>query len=226
MKRFLCFAFVASLCGQATASQYLIDDGTMENAIGLTGTTIFDQFWTNSFVAIAGCEVVTGIDMMTGFAGGNISNGSPITLFIGADANLDGILDQGGVLSFVNTTVQGANSLAFHTYDLPDWTFNVGDGFVVGALWTNTATERFISSIDTDAPHFFGRSYIGFDAGGAIDLNNINAVPGGNRNFIENFGFNGNWMIRANCEPVPEPATLAVLGMGALALLRRRRAQK
>lgn len=221
MRKLICFAAMAAVVGQANA-QYMIDDGSMENAIGLNGTSIFDQFWSNSFVAEAGCEVITSIDIMLGFGNGNISNGRPITMFIGADSNLDGILDQGGVLSSMVSTVQGANTQTFATYDLTDVTLNAGDGFVVGALWTNTATERFISSIDTTDPDLSGRSYIGFAGGGTVDLNNINGVPGGQRGFIEQFGLPGNWMIRANCEAVPEPGTIAALGLGALCLLRRR----
>jgi hypothetical protein len=219
-KQSLVFAFLACAIGSASASQYVIDDGTVESALGVSGSDPFQILWTNSFVIEAGCETITGIDIMLGVNSNVLSNGRPLTLFIGSDANQDGILDQGGVLSQLFSTVQGASTHTFVTYDLSDVTFNVGDGFVVGAVWASTSTERFVADLDRTAPHFARRSYFGIELGGTIDPNDINAI--GFQNFVENIGVDGNFMLRANCGPVPEPATVVALAMGSLAVLRRR----
>jgi hypothetical protein len=133
---------------------------------------------------------------------------------------LDGILDQGGVLGLLNSTVMGANTHAFVTYDLTDVTFNVGDGFVVGAVWASNSPDFYVAAMDWTLPHYLGRSYAGVGPTGSVDPNDINAIP--EQGFVESFNIPGNFMLRANCGPVPEPATVVAMAMGSLAVLRRR----
>lgn len=220
MKQPVILALLTCAIGSASASQYVIDDGTPDLALGVLNGR--ELLWTNSFVIEEGCETITGIDIMLGIISSPIPNGVPITLFIGADANIDGILDQGGVLSLLNSTVMGASTETFVTYDLADVTFNVGDGFVVGAVWAPNAPDLFAACVDLTPPTFLRRSYVASGPAGTIDPNNINAIP--SQRFYEGIfpDFPGNFLLRANCDPVPEPATVVALAMGSLVVLRRR----
>ena len=79
------------------------------------------------------------------------------------------------------------------------------------------------ASIDQTAPTTSGVSFAGFTAGGAMNINNLASI-GANYGTIEGFGLPGNWAVRAVGDAIPEPTALSLLGLGGLALVRRRRA--
>ncbi len=90
--------------------------------------------------------------------------------------------------------------------------------FDVNGLIVKTDTTSFTTGItDRDLLLIPRRNFrVGYDTG----ANTLN-TPG--------FDPNGTWSVGvsdASLTPVPEPATMAALGLGALALLRRRRASK
>ncbi len=221
MKRFYALAATLVVAASAFASVYTINDGSADDSIGLNGATGLQIYWSTSFTAVAGAEKITSVDIMFGFnTGAFAKDGSPVRLSIAMDANGDGIADTGGVISDLSTTVTGANTNTFQNYDLPDVVLNAGDGFVVSAIIDSNADNRFPSTQDTTSP-VSGRNYIGFDT--TVDPNNVAGITAGQADFVENFGLPGNWMINANAEAVPEPATMTVLALGALGLIRRRR---
>ena len=201
---------------------YQIHDGTAENSIGLTGTTEVSFLWGTNFTAAAGEEVITSIDISFGTAATTNFIGNPVTVFL-MRANLDGTPMQGGLLTSVGGTITSNNT--FINFDITDTVLLVGDRFMVGAVHFRAgATPMFPAAIDQTAP-VNGRNYAAFLPSATIDPNNIEAVPAANRNFIENFGLPGNWLITANASPVPEPGTFVAIGLGlaGLALARRRK---
>lgn len=221
MKKAISLAAAAMFATCGFASVYTINDGVYDDAVGLGGQANVQIFWSTSFTAVAGAEKITTLDVMFGFALTDVSNNSPILLTISQDANGDGIADVGGVVSSLNSTVTGGGTGVFQNYDLPDVTFAAGQGFVVGVLINSNSGNPFPAAQDTTNP-VPGRNWIAFDT--TIDPNNLSTIPSGQGDFVENFGLRGNWMINANAtEAVPEPATMTVLGLGAVALMRRRR---
>lgn len=218
--RIIASAFV--LCAVTAANaQYFIDDGTGETSIGITGAPN-GMLWSNSFVATAGNEKITGIQIAFGHqSNGGVPDGTPITAVLWSDNDLNGIPDQGGVLAtFAGVTANNMTD-TFVNFDIPDVTLAVGQGFAVGAVIQNTSVW-FPARQDTNTT-LANRSYAAFILPGPLDPNNIAAVPAGQQGFIEGFGLPGNWMVRASAAPVPEPATCIALGLGAAALLRRRK---
>jgi hypothetical protein len=212
-----------ALCALSSLSfggVYSINDGTPEDSIGLN-QTVANIYWSTSFTVTAGNETINSISGMFGFNTGTFAtNGTPLTVTLSRDANHDGIADASGVVSNLVSTITGANTNTFQVYDIPDFTFAVGDGFVASFMLLAGPTNSFPATMDSTAP-VAGRNWIAFDTL-PIDPNNLAAVPAGNKGFIESFGLASNWMINVNASPVPEPASMAVLGMGALALIRRR----
>jgi hypothetical protein len=90
--------------------------------------------------------------------------------------------------------------------------FNPGDDLVltIGLNgYTQTAAQAFFASGDF--------------ANGVTDA--ISSTSGNNVNGSAS-GFSSPMFVQFTTAPVPEPASMAVLGLGALALIRRRRAKK
>lgn len=202
MKNLLVLGLVLT---SASGFAYVLDDGVSENALGLTNGG--DLIWANQFTVTAGNETITGLQ--AAFGNCNIANGSAITAFLWSDPNNDLDPTDGGILSQVAGVVANSGTDTFNVYDFADVTLNVGDSFFVGLISTHTA-GTFVASLDQSAP-VANRSWlqVGTSLSGAVTTEAVN--------------FPGNWMIRADStSAVPEPATMAILGAGALALLRKK----
>lgn len=193
-------------------AQYFHDDGGNEGSIGLLDGGAIT--WANEFMSVAGCEVITSIDIAWGRSAGSgfmVPDGTSVFVQLWSGPNNDGNpIDAFLLKSVLGTTLNLGNS--FSTYDIDDTLITPGRRFFVGTTITHASGE-FPASWDSTTPQ--GRSWIaigGNFAGGAYNLSSL--------------GLPGNWMIRANCEAVPEPASMAALGLGAAALVCRRRRKK
>ncbi|MBX3323254.1 MAG: PEP-CTERM sorting domain-containing protein [Phycisphaeraceae bacterium] len=190
---------------------YLLDDGTQDEAIGLIGGGAI--MYLNRFTVTAGREYLTGISIAPGLFGSGNARDIILKVFrVNGDpsnpANLQNIYKADAVL-------EGPRSDDFQKFNVggPNvFLGNAGDEFMVG-FWVNSLDGDFLGAIDQTASQGMSWAMAGSDPND-ISTWTIWGV-------IDSFGFPGNWMIRANA--VPAPGALALLGLGGLATVRRRR---
>jgi len=201
---------------------YLYDDGTVENGVGIGGTTPFDIIWLNRFTVQPGGEIITDIQAAFGSPSDTRNyNGLPLTLLVYSD------IDGGGpgnasLLTSFNTTVTNGNTGILNSYDITDTLIPTTEFWVAVLMANLPGGAGFVAAIDQTLPHTAGVSYAGFTSGVAIDPNNLGAIPATNIGTIEGFNLAGNWALRASA--VPAPGSIALLGLGGLLAARRRRA--
>lgn len=208
--RILALASLAVFVSVAHAD-YVYDDGTFEDSIGLSNGGTF--VWANQFTVESGLEVITGAQFAFGL-GSNLVAGAPFTINLWSDPNGDGNPNDASILATMSATVP----VGYENMEYTNFTFAapvelaVGQNFFLGAQITHIANV-FPAVIDQTSTA--GKSWIGIgsDWSGTIGV-------------VDTFGFPGNWGIRATAQPVPEPATMAALGIGLAAIARRRKAAK
>lgn len=206
LKKLFILGLIGSACA-ANALLYSYDDGVSENALGLTaGGSIT---WANQFTAALGGETITNVQIAWGNSTASLE-GVAVTARLWSDPNGDGNPADAVALSSQAGNIVGTGTNVFQIFDIADVTLLVGQNFFVGAEITHAAGQ-FPASFDTTAP-IAGKSWISTGAAWTGSIFEITAI-----------GFPGDWMIRADSTAVPEPATMAVLGLGAMALLRKRR---
>ncbi len=188
------------------ASTYMIDDGTAEDAIGLTFGG--DVIALNEFAVIPGAETITTVSIAWGtpvFPDPTL-NGLSYTVCIWSDPNGDGNPNDAVLLATAPGTISSQGTNTFLTTDVADTTITTAN-FFVGFLVTH-AGGQFPSAFDQTAPTFSNRSYIAGDSvsGDIMNLNN-NELPVAP---IESFGLVGNWLIRADAAPAGPLELLSV----------------
>lgn len=194
---------------QTPASTYMVDDGTAENAIGLTNGG--DVIALNGFAVSAGNNIITNIQIAFGSPGGagiNL-NGTSFTAVLWSDPNGDGLPGDAAVLATAPGIISGFATNTFVNVSIAP-TVVLTPNFFVGFLITHPA-GAFPAALDQTAPTFSNVSFIAGGAAGSGNINNLNA-NGLPVTSIESVGFPGNWLIRADA--VPEPSTFALIGLG------------
>ncbi len=201
---------------------YQHDDGTIEDGVGITGTSPFDIIWLNQFTVNAGNNTITDIQAAIGSPlDTRVYNGLSMSVLLYSDAT-GGSPADATLLTTLNTTVANANTGLLNNYDIPDTVVSTSTFFVAVLMRNVPGNQGFVASIDNQAPHVSGVSYAGFTISPtAINENNLSTL-GANLGTIEGFGLPGNWALRAT--GVPAPGSLGLLAVGGLVAARRRRA--
>jgi hypothetical protein len=214
--------------GGSETVNYVYDDGTVDDGIGITGVDPFDILWLNRFTVQPGGERITHIEAAFGSPGDTRPyNGTTVSILLYNDPDGGSVTNASLVAgSRIDTTITNANTGIINVYDIPDSV--VSGQFLVGAVARNLpGGNGFVASFDNTLPHTSGASYAGFTAGAQNPLTegNLATIPAGQFGTIEGFGLPGNWVVRARGEVVPEPTSLGLVGLGGLllALAHRRR---
>lgn len=218
---------VALLAGTATvhAFEYRSDSGDSQNAYGLGNGGNFA--WMQQFTVNGADTMITAIQLAfglteTGFSSGVVA-GTPFNVYVwrgtptGTGANAPTLLaTASGTVNSGSIDTDVFQNVAINA------TITGTTNFFIGASM-NTGVNVFPGAIQETAtgsyPLLDNSWYAGSSSAGGFDPNNISGGLG-------LFNINdGNFLIRAQASPVPEPATMATLAaaLGALALRRRKR---
>ena len=124
------------------------------------------------------------------------SQAKRIEVIVYEDPDDDGNPDDAELLTQTDTTVANAGTDQFKTVPITPTT--VSGSFFIAALFPNQPAETFPAPIDQDAP-ISNRSW--YAAAGAGSFN-INDLSDNSRTpiLIEDGGFPGNWLLRADSE--------------------------
>ncbi len=199
-------------------SLYSITDSAAELAIGVDPQEA--MVWMNTFPVAAGSDYISSIRVAYGRVGGpSALNGLPVQILLYED--MDGGTPQDAVLKFsLNTVIANANSNTLNAYAIPPTL--IQGNLVAAVLYENmTTVSKFIGALDTTAPSFPSRSYVGFAA--EIDPADLVSIPPAQWGTMESFGSTGNFRIEAFGIATPEPATACLLALAIAARVQHRR---
>lgn len=193
---------------------YMYDDGVSDNNLTTGGPATYNAFFANQYTTVAGGEVIGAISVVWGSRlNPNLPNGLVADVLLLSDPNNDGNTSDAGILSSFTTVTMNVGTDTFNTYPIVPVTLAPGQNFFAAAFIHDAPNNSTWAGFDTNAT---GRAS---QAWWNVAVQN----PIGNSDLtLSIFGFqDATWMIRA--EAVPEPATLAAVGLGVAAFLRRRR---
>ncbi len=140
----------------------MLDDGTAEDAIGLTAGG--DIISLNEFAVVPGSETILSVEIAWGtpaFFDPSL-DGLPYTVAIWSDPNGDGNPTDAVLLTTAGGVVANQGTDTFISTDIADTTITTSN-FFVGFLIGHNAGQ-FPSAFDESSP-IFNRSYV---AGGAV----------------------------------------------------------
>ncbi len=181
---------------QASDYIYQVDDGSSEDAIGLTDGG--DMMWMNAFEVVDGATTITSIASAWGASGQEgIPEGRPAEFLIYEDPNDDGDPSDAVLLDRVEVTVESPHTDEFTEASIAPT--QVEGVFFVAALYADQQggpNAEFPAPQDQDTSE--GASWIiGSTTPNSFDAEDLGAndVPPAN---VDDIGLPGNWLLRAD----------------------------
>lgn len=247
MKRLTLLAALA-IVGVAQADTLLFDNvSNYRNGVSgaggsSTGSTP-NTFMGGAYDLITGADSITGFDLFPVNLSGTNFTGLKIDIFVWGTVNTSGTVNAttpafSNLLGSYTATTTGTYDSGFY------FPFETGDpgatpGFTLGSALTISSTQigmTFNYQGTTDGVTYNSinslTSLVTYGTAASVGSNvfdgyyrNANSETDGNfTSSLRSFGqTNQSVGVRVFGTAVPEPATMAVLGLGALALIRRRR---
>ncbi len=201
-------ALLAASTGLANAQAITSFTGGVEFDIfygGSTGDAVGWRFTLNQAVTVTD----VGVYIDSGF-------GDPLQA--GVNATHDwGVWDSGGTLVASGTTALGGTAVGGFEYtDVADFNLSSGELYTIAAVYATGDGDYYISSATSvsSSPDVNWLNSV-FPTTGDLGL----TFPGSDSAPSSGGRFGPNFLYR----PVPTPATAAILGMGGLVAVRRRR---
>lgn len=190
----------------------ILDDGSRENALGLTSGGQF--IWLNRFTPVAS-DFPFQLEQVQVFFGASmgLNVGELVDIYIYEDIDGDGDPGTGSVLagSFLNAPIQFVDDVNWSTYNLTAPIVLNGPGDVLIAVVNRTcglAAGTFPAAMDETASQ--GRSWIGLYSAGNVPQ--PPSLPTDSLwGTIDSVGFPCNWMIRGAGGPVGGAAAIPSL---------------
>jgi formylglycine-generating enzyme len=189
--------------GSVTPTAYQWDDGvrdmdiTLDFAVWGGGSLV----WLNQFNILPERSTIGGVSLSYGY----VPNGLPLTVCLWSDPNGDGSPFDAVLLASAPTSAVNVYSNTINYVDIPDTFIGpVGTSFFIGALVFHPSDDLFPANMDFSGSLSESQAlswvFMSSNTEESIDPANLAASPFGGRPL--DFGYPGNWVMRA----VPAPA--------------------